>query len=91
MGNARLYTTAPSVTRNVAGLRLPLCGVTTMSTCLSERDEETHEARDRERAEVAAQHFRHVGLADAEQFGGIDILQSATWRRPRVVIRPSMR
>ena len=44
---------------------------------LIEGDEETQKALHGELAEVAAQHLRDIGLADAEEGSGLDLFQAA--------------
>jgi len=44
---------------------------------LAECDEKPKQPLDRELPEIPPQHFRYVGLFDAEQAGGLDLLEAA--------------
>ena len=44
---------------------------------LIERHEETQEALNGKLPELTAQHLRYIGLADAEQIGGLNLFQAA--------------
>jgi hypothetical protein len=48
---------------------------------LIEGHEEAHQAVDGKRPEIAAQHFRDIGLLDAEQIGGLGLFQAALFSR----------